>query len=259
MGIALLELMQNKKKICNCQLIVPSLFAVLEKCCEVDDHLPMEYAKQVCLSCILNCAQKMSAGGATDQLEALFNVELIVKCIRASPNPQTHHHALLLLAHGARFAPGRVLHNIMAIFTFMGSSVLRQDDAFSLQIISNIVETIVPLLVRRVDEREMSEKAVVGVLRVFAASIPDVPEHRRIPLLVKLMRILRDGEYVHLLVILAMASGAKATVPSKSTAPKCVEVLQDLLLKFPPHISLATFEKVITYVNELPHHLGNVI
>lgn len=259
MGIALLELMQNKKKLCNCHLIIPSLFAVLEKCCEVDDYLPMEYAKQVCLSCILNCSQKMTCSKETKRLEALFNVELIVKCIRMSPNPQTHHHALSLLAHGASFAPNQVLHNIMAIFTFMGSSVLRQDDAFSLQIISNILETIVPLLVKEVDSQNLSESAIVNVLRVFAATIPDIPDHRRIPLLMKLMKILRNGEYTHFFVILSMANCAKSTVPSKSMSAKCVEVLQELLLKFPPQISLTTFQKVVTYVNELPHSLGKSI
>lgn len=259
MGIALLELMQNKKKLYNCHLIIPSLFAVLEKCCEVDDYLPMEYAKQVCLSCILNCLQKMTTSKDTKQLEALFNVELIVKCIRMSPNPQTHHHALLLLAHGTSFAPNQVLHNIMAIFTFMGSSVLRQDDAFSLQIISNILETIVPLLVKRVDSQKLSKSAIVNVLRVFAATIPDIPDHRRIPLLMKLMKILHNGEYTYLLAILSMANCSKSTVPSKSMSAKCVEVLQELLLKFPSHISLTTVQKVISYVSELPHNLGRAI
>jgi hypothetical protein len=41
-----------------------------------------------------------------------------------------------------------VLHNIMAIFTFMGSSILRQDDAYSFQVISKIVDTIIPILVK---------------------------------------------------------------------------------------------------------------
>ena len=42
----------------------------------------------------------------------------------------------------------QVLHNIMAIFTFMGSSILRQDDAYSYQIISKIVDTIIPILIQ---------------------------------------------------------------------------------------------------------------
>lgn len=41
----------------------------------------------------------------------------------------------------------------MPIFTFMGSSVLRQDDAYSFQIISKIVETIVPVLIKVQNEQ----------------------------------------------------------------------------------------------------------
>lgn len=41
-----------------------------------------------------------------------------------------------------------MLHNIMAIFTFMGSSILRQDDAYSFQVISKIVDTVIPILVK---------------------------------------------------------------------------------------------------------------
>lgn len=41
-----------------------------------------------------------------------------------------------------------MLHNVLAIFTFMGSSILRQDDAYSFQVISKIVDTIIPILVK---------------------------------------------------------------------------------------------------------------
>ena len=37
--------------------------------------------------------------------ESQFNVELVVQCIRHSQNPQTHHHALLLLSTAATIFP----------------------------------------------------------------------------------------------------------------------------------------------------------
>ena len=37
--------------------------------------------------------------------EAHFSVEQIIHCIRVSENPQTHHHALSLLAIGAKHFP----------------------------------------------------------------------------------------------------------------------------------------------------------
>lgn len=40
------------------------------------------------------------------------------------------------------------LHEIMPIFTFVGSSVLRMDDAYSFQIILKIIESVVPILIQ---------------------------------------------------------------------------------------------------------------
>ena len=74
------------------------------------------------------------AGESSTRLASAFNTGLIVQCIRVSNNPQTHHQALLLLSLAAQLFPSHVLHNIMAIFTFMGTSVLRQDDAYSFQV-----------------------------------------------------------------------------------------------------------------------------
>ena len=40
------------------------------------------------------------------------------------------------------------MHNIMSIFTFMGASIMRQDDSYSFQVISRTVETVIPALIQ---------------------------------------------------------------------------------------------------------------
>ena len=102
------------------------------------------------------------------KLASEFNTGLIVQCIRVSNNPQTHHQALLLLSLAAQLFPSHVLHNIMAIFTFMGTSVLRQDDAYSFQVIAKTLESVIPTLI------EASMKTA---------------EHRRIPVFDKYLDI----------------------------------------------------------------------
>jgi hypothetical protein len=42
----------------------------------------------------------------------------------------------------------KVLHNVMPIFTFMGVSVLRQDDTYSFQVIKKTVEAVIPALIQ---------------------------------------------------------------------------------------------------------------
>lgn len=124
----------------------------LSRCLYFEEQAPVEYAKQLLLSCILHCCQKLSPDGTPIPTSLVpthvLEVEAIVHCVRDTQNPQTHHHALLLLAHMAALVPEQVLLNIMAIFTFMGSVVLRQDDAYSFQVITKIVNTIIPILIK---------------------------------------------------------------------------------------------------------------
>lgn len=47
----------------------------------------------------------------------------------------------------------RVLHNLMPIFTFMGASILRQDNQYSFQVINTTLDTIIPVLVKVVHSK----------------------------------------------------------------------------------------------------------
>lgn len=53
-------------------------------------------------------------------------------------NPQTFHQALLLIANLTRLAPDAVLHNVMPVFTFMGSNVFHRDDAYSFRVVKKV-------------------------------------------------------------------------------------------------------------------------
>jgi hypothetical protein len=77
------------------------------RCLEFDEQPPVEYSKQLVLSCVLHCCQKLSHEGTSVDtvVKQALNVESVVQCIRASQNPHTHHHALLLLAHVAGVMP----------------------------------------------------------------------------------------------------------------------------------------------------------
>lgn len=141
------------------------------------------------------------------KLAAEFNTGLIVQCVRVSANPQTHHQALLLLSLAAQLFPSHVLHNIMAIFTFMGTSVLRQDDAYSFQVIAKTLESVIPALIEA-SSRTAVEPAVTAVVHVFADALPEVPEHRRLPVFDKLLTTLDPQVYLWLAPTLILSNMA---------------------------------------------------
>lgn len=126
-GITWLEFLQNKREITNSHLLIPQLFAVLQKCLQFEDQSNVEYVKQLSLACLHDLCVTIAPDGkipGTLITEKNFKIESVVQCIRGTQNPQTHHHALQLLSHSARMLPEQVLHNMMDIFTFMGSSVV---------------------------------------------------------------------------------------------------------------------------------------
>jgi hypothetical protein len=51
-----------------------------------------------------------SDGAILAQADKAVNVELVVQCVRETENPQTHHHALMLLAEVAKLFPEYVRH-----------------------------------------------------------------------------------------------------------------------------------------------------
>lgn len=126
-GITWLEFLQNKKDIVDPHHLIPPLFSVLQKCLQFEDQSNVEYVKQLTLALLHHLSVIIAPDGIVKHdliSEKNFKIEPVVQCIRGTQNPQTHHHALQLLSHSARMLPEQVLHNMMDIFTFMGSSVV---------------------------------------------------------------------------------------------------------------------------------------
>lgn len=268
-GITILEFIQDKKRIKNVHLLLPVMFDLLKKCLDFDEQVSVEYPKQLILSLILHCCQKIDERNHPLP-ENVFNMELVVQCIRASQNPQTHHHALLVLAHAAHLIPTQVLHHIMAIFTFMGSSVLRHDDAYSFQIISKIIDTVVPILMENstaersdTNTNTNTNTTVCKVLRVFVDAILDVPEHRRLPLYRQLLDRIDAKENLSTFLLLIFESHVMHGAANQDqktaggefkgiTSPKRLDIAANLSRLFPPQTVIYSCIKLFKYLKELP-------
>lgn len=251
-GVAILEFIQDKKKITNIELILPLLFEILKKCLDFDEQAAVEYPKQLLLSSILHFCAKLEENQAVK--EESFNIETIVQCIRASQNPQTHHHALLVLAHLAQVIPAQVLHHIMAIFTFMGSSVLRHDDSYSYQIIAKIIDTVIPILIQ-----DNEKETIAKVLRVFVDVLLDVPEHRRVPLYKQLLENVgvKDNLYVFLLLVFE-AHTIHGSVKGKNEDPmRRLDIATTFCHQFPPDSVIHTCIELVKFLKMIPDEFDN--
>ncbi|KAH8376697.1 hypothetical protein KR093_000916 [Drosophila rubida] len=270
-GLTLLELLEHKKQLLGAELLIPTLFELLQQCLSVEEHSAAEYPKQLILSSLLHCCDVSQAAGvqlAKVLPESCFRIEQVVQCLRNTQNPQTQQQALLFLTRCASLYPQQVLHKIVEIFTFVGSTVARHDDAFSLHIIRNVVETIIPTLLLQ-QQGMQRDRLVIPVLKVFADICTDVPVHRRLTLYETLFGVLNPSQ--HLWQFLCIVFEAQMLLEQAQQAPQPggkakqqqqkskhldksrLEFARELTLMFKdPEVLLETCMQLLDYLAKLP-------
>lgn len=99
--------------------------------------------------------------------------------------------------------PELVLHSVMPIFTFMGSTVLKKDDDYSVSVIDQTIDQVVPALIQSL--RNQKRDIVSGtseLLLSFTAAFEHIPSHRRLRLFHALITKLGTQDF--LFAVLAM-------------------------------------------------------
>ncbi|KAH7044631.1 hypothetical protein B0J12DRAFT_184176 [Macrophomina phaseolina] len=160
------------------------------------------YLQSLIISSLLAIVDKMKSTG-TEIDQAAIRADLLVECVRHTSNPQVQNSALLLISSLATCVPDVVLHSVMPIFTFMGSSILRQSDDYSAHVVDQTVSRVVPPLAASLRKRKRD--LVLGaadLLLSFTAAYEHIPLHRRLGLFGQLTKKLGPDD--SLFAILAM-------------------------------------------------------
>eukprot|EP01134_Creolimax_fragrantissima_P006099 CFRG6099T1 len=274
----IIEVLQTKDDIEDEHMLLDSLFEVVERCIDVrpsgEGQFEVEYAKQVALCAIASVFERTTedAKEAKDKamlatIKKVVNVELIVQCVRMTDNPQTHHHALTLLAKVADVYPSLVLHNIMSIFTFMGTSVLRQDDNYSFHIIKQSIQTVIPPLIRSTtftNDPIKSKVLVLEIVKVFVTAYQHMPQHRRLLLFTHLLTTIGVSEYLGLVTVMMLDAHALNEINKLNNhgdlvvhAKHCLSVTEfvaQLIAQFNTASQLSAFNVMVEMAGKIPNH-----
>lgn len=145
--------------------------------------------------------------------------DLLVDCVQKTHSPQVQNSALLLISSLSETAPELVLHSVMPIFTFMGSSVLRQNDEYSAHVIKQTIKEVIPPLIASL--RKEKGNPVTGaaeLLLSFVAAYEHVPAHRRKGLFASLVQTLGADDFLFaLLAMLVDKYGATDDIKAFTT------------------------------------------
>ena len=178
------------------------------------------YSRDLCLATISAILAKLRAkdpSALQSLIPAKINVELIVQCIRSpTATRQSNRNALHIVNVAAEVAPKAVLPNVISIFTFVGEHLLRRDDGFSLQILEQTLDAVVPVLVADDDNAPAMEmdqgdaislrvnENVAHAMRVFVEALPYIPAHRKKTIFTHLMTRLENQNAIWCLVVIAL-------------------------------------------------------
>ncbi|CAL8131520.1 unnamed protein product [Orchesella dallaii] len=245
-----LEFLQGMKKLTDKKLLLAPLFRVLKLCISLEEQSPVEYLKQLTLTALTLCCEE----DGEDQADSgTFHVELVIRCLQCSRNPQTHHHALILLNYASKRFHEQVLHGVMDLFIYMGDSILRQDDTYSTQLIQQTVTTIIPALTKagKGSNPQFSRTVVSsGIFRVFASALQDIPVHRRLPVFSSLVETL-DPEECLWQVLIIIVDNALNRDRKRSNLNADLELATDLAWSCEPSTVLSSLAKVYEFFNAL--------
>ncbi|KAJ1018800.1 hypothetical protein NDA16_004605 [Ustilago loliicola] len=221
------------------------LFEVLRLAVDLHSDLLATNAEQMlqlamaCIEKLLETLPKQGAVMATEVAQVL-RADIIVSVIKSSTNPQTFQHALLLLSKIANIAPEAVLHNVMPIFTFVGSTVLQRDDAFSFSVVEKVLQSIVPALVRSLKASHVAKESKFALLcearafvRIFTDAAAHVPRHRRQMFFRLLVDILGADDFAAAVAMLLVDRSAHKIV--KQPRSDAEQTLQLPLAVVSPH------------------------
>ena len=137
------------------------------------------------------------------EYQSAVRADLLIDAIRHSTSPQVQNSALLLISSLATWVPDLILHNLMPIFTFIGSTLLRQQDDYSAQVVDKTISRVVPQLAASL--RSKHKNFLTGVsdlLLSFTAAFEHIPLHRRLKLFSELARTLGPEDSLSAIIAL---------------------------------------------------------
>ncbi|WPJ63015.1 hypothetical protein SMAC4_06482 [Sordaria macrospora] len=199
-----LELVQESKPEQHPELL-PSLFTTLSELQHLRTVVGSElgYLQSLVLGSLLAMIPAYKDSKELTIDPAAGHGDILASCIQRSSSPTVINAALLLVASLARTAPDVVLHSVMPIFTFMGSSVLKQADDYSAHVVNQTVKEVIPPLIETFRKsRRNLVASTAELLTSFVVAYEHIPSHRKQDLFITLIENLGPEDF--LFAVLAM-------------------------------------------------------
>ncbi|KAL8224035.1 hypothetical protein R6Q57_019510 [Mikania cordata] len=137
--------------------------------------------------------------GVQDGIVESIDINLLVSCVQSTDDAATRNHVFSLLSTIAKVIPDRILDHILDILTVIVKSAVTQWDNHSKKIFEDLISTIVPCWLSKTENQE-------ELLQIFLNILPEVAQHRRLSIIVHLLRTLGESRSLASLLVLLFRS-----------------------------------------------------
>ncbi|KAL6903803.1 hypothetical protein ACP4OV_004616 [Aristida adscensionis] len=151
---------------------------------ETPDSSSFVNAAQQLVLLVLKDITDTLQSGHQDAMFNSSNIELLIDCVRSVKDISTRNHGFLLIASLARACPRLVSESTIDLFVAIGDAI-KQDDSHSQHVLEDLLSVLVPCWLSKTTSIEK-------LLQIFIKALADVAEHRRLTLMVYLLRTLGE-------------------------------------------------------------------
>ncbi|KAF9617505.1 hypothetical protein IFM89_036709 [Coptis chinensis] len=151
--------------------------------------------QQTVLSVLEDITASLFSDILKDDILENYDIKVLLECAHATKDAATRNHIFSLLSSIAKINPDKVLDHIIGIFSVIGESAAKQTDGHSQRVFEDLISTIVPCWLSKANN-------IDNLLQIFVDVLPEVAEHRRLTIIVYLLRTL--GERTSLASVLVL-------------------------------------------------------
>jgi hypothetical protein len=217
----------------------------------LDESKSLLYLELICLNSLLIIYKLNKQVNRSKLDESKFNIELLMQILQTKQETTTgedqltdaeddevvttdsnridrlnvQQNILILLSEIASIFPDKVLEHVIIMFIFVGNKLARKDDAYSFQVINQVIKSILPSIVNSVQQHQLQQRPdseetsgrliktidviqrhqkqlpyvsslVCKILQSFVVSLPHMPAHRKTIIFAQLMRIVGLDDYL---------------------------------------------------------------
>ena len=218
-----------------------------------DESESLLYLELICLNTLLLIYKLNKQTNRANLDESKFNIELLMQMLQTKQETtavvikkihsnetsnssaqidrlNVQQHILILLSEIAGIFPDKVLEHVIIMFIFVGNRLARKDDAYSFQVINQVIRSILPSIVDSVQQQQQQQQQhfeatenvasssrlvktidviqrhqkqlpyvsslVCKILQSFVVSLPHMPAHRKAIIFAQLMQIVGLDDYL---------------------------------------------------------------